>query len=94
MTAENKSSIHGLSDGRSVFWALRSLLVPRRDIDLAPEDGVFEAQPVEAEAAKVEPPTVRSQRTVGDHAHHTYLVGGQMTPIYQQHSGRRFAARV
>ena len=94
MTTENKSSIHGLSDGRGVFWALRSLLVPSRDVDLAPEDGVFEAQPVEAEMAKVERPTVRSQPPAKNQAHHTYLVGGQMTPIYQQHSGRRFAARV
>lgn len=80
-------SIHGLSDGKGLFWSLRSLVKPSRDITLSPEKGVFVAAEAEVE------PMVRSQheQSAKRAPHQTYGIGGQLAQIYTQSLGREFA---
>ena len=85
---KNKSqSIHGLSDGKGLFWSLRSLVSSTRDITLTPEDGVFSAEHSESEIEPLLSPKPSAKRSV----HHTYKVGGQLAQIYTQTLGREFA---
>jgi len=86
MKNEDKS-IHGLSDGKGLFWSLRSLVSPTRDITLTPEDGVFVAEQSETEIERTVPPKPVAKRP----AHHTYKIGGQLAQIYTQTLGREFA---
>lgn len=86
MKKENQS-IHGLTDGSGLFWSLRSLVKPSRDITLNPEKGIFVA-----ENAEVEPmvPTQQEEQTKRAQ-HQTYGIGGQLAQIYTQTLGREFA---
>lgn len=87
MKNENKA-IHGLSDGKGLFWSLRSLVSPSRDITLAPEEGVFVAETVDTEIQRNTSPKPAGSRK----SHHTYGIGGQLAQIYTQTLGREFAA--
>jgi hypothetical protein len=86
MKKENQS-IHGLTDGTGLFWSLRSLIKPSRDITLNPEQGVFVAEADTAESM------VRTQQEQSPKhvPHHTYRIGGQLAQIYTQTLGREFA---
>ncbi len=86
MKKENQA-IHGLTDGTGLFWSLRSLVKPSRDITLTPEKGVFVAEEMAVDSM------VRSQQ---EHIpkrtpHQTYGIGGQLAQIYTQTLGREFA---
>lgn len=84
---KNNQSIHGLSDGKGLFWSLRSLINPSRDITLNPNDGVFEEEHVEVQTPVRQ---YRKQAPVKS-PHQTYSIGGQVAQIYTQTLGREFA---
>ena len=90
MNANNKTAIHGLSDGRGMFWALRSLLVPRRDVELTPEAGIYEPQPLTLDTPEETDLSTASVVSDSNATHQIYLNGGQMRAIYTQQNGRRF----
>ena len=94
MNSEKKQLVHGLSDGRGVFWALRSLLVPGRDIDFTAEQGIFEPEVKEDDLkchARDDAQLKRSERRV---VYESYRDGGQVIPLYVKTRGTQFAARV
>ena len=94
MNSDKQRLAHGLSDGRGMFWALRSLLVPGRNVDFVAEKGIFEpaVQP-SSEQSKPSPTRVLDTRKT-DRTHQTYLSRGQVIPIYTRTLGTQFAAQV
>ncbi len=93
MKSDKQTLVHGLSDGRGVFWALRSLLVPSRDVDFVAEKGIFEPT-VHTVSEQSTPVTTRvSGTSKANKTHQTYLNHGQVIPIYTQTLGTQFAVQ-
>ncbi|MGB0648214.1 MAG: hypothetical protein ACPGQS_13605 [Bradymonadia bacterium] len=88
---QKKNVLHKLSSGSDLFWTLRGVLSSGRDIQCAPEDGIFE--PTHEERKKTgEGSRKKEEVLTAKRVHMRYGVGGQLMQIYRQTVGVEFQA--
>lgn len=89
---QKKNVLKKLSGGSDLFWTLRSAFNSGRDIQCAPENGIFQPDHEELKLRDVEV----GKKKAAQHAknvHVRYGVGGQLMQIYRQTVGMEFQAQ-